>query len=68
MSEIMPFQENSTLASRILDWFQNANLKASPLPSVIIQNCLQVFIKKQVNIRNSEISSHLVDVHRRQVC
>ena len=48
MSEIIPFQEDSSIASRILLWFQNVDLKDSPLPVVIIQSCLQVFMQRQV--------------------
>ncbi|CAA6659670.1 unnamed protein product [Spirodela intermedia] len=61
MSEVMPFQENSTVASRILNWFQNVNLKASPLPSVIIQNCLQVFVKKKIDQVGKHILQKLMD-------
>ncbi|MQM03564.1 hypothetical protein Taro_036354 [Colocasia esculenta] len=49
LSDLLPFQDDSTLASRILDWIQGANLKTKPLPAVIIQNCLHVYINKQVD-------------------
>ncbi|KAF5203567.1 Gamma-tubulin complex component [Thalictrum thalictroides] len=49
VSELFPFQENSTLTSRVLNWIQGAVPKATPLPVVIMQECLLVYIKKQVD-------------------
>uniref|UniRef100_A0A1D1XQE2 Gamma-tubulin complex component n=1 Tax=Anthurium amnicola TaxID=1678845 RepID=A0A1D1XQE2_9ARAE len=49
ISELLPFQYNSTLASKILSWIQGGRLKAKPLPAVIIQNCIHVYISKQVD-------------------
>jgi len=48
VSELLPFQKNSTLASRILNWIQSANLKDTPQPDVVIKECLATYIKKQV--------------------
>lgn len=52
MSQLLPFQKNSTLSSRVLTWLQSAELKAVPLPVVIMQECLIVYMKKQVNNSN----------------
>ncbi|XP_010940138.3 uncharacterized protein [Elaeis guineensis] len=49
VSELLPFQKNSTLASRVLKWIQSTKLKDTPQPAVIIQECLAVYIKKQVD-------------------
>ncbi|OVA18128.1 Spc97/Spc98 [Macleaya cordata] len=49
ISELLPFQKNSTLSSRILNWIQGVEPKATPLPVVIMQECLVVYIKKQVD-------------------
>lgn len=49
MSEVLPFQNNCTLPSRILGWMQNMESKTTPLPAVIIQECLVFYIKKQVH-------------------
>ncbi|PIA52321.1 hypothetical protein AQUCO_01000292v1 [Aquilegia coerulea] len=49
VSELFPFQENSTLTSRVLNWIQGVVPKATPLPVVIMQECLLVYIKKQVD-------------------
>ncbi|XP_078433225.1 spc97 / Spc98 family of spindle pole body (SBP) component isoform X2 [Wolffia australiana] len=59
--EILPFQEDSALASRVLNWFQNAELKAKPLPAVIILNCMQIFIGKQVDHVGKQILLKLMD-------
>lgn len=48
MSELLPLQTNSTLSSRVLRWIQVAEPKCTPLPMVILQECLKVYIKKQV--------------------
>lgn len=50
MSELLPFQKNSTLSSRVLTWLQSEEPKVVPLPVVIMQECLSVYIKKQVSI------------------
>ena len=48
LSELLPFQKNSTLPSRVLSWIQNFEPKNNLLPVVIMQECLTVYIKKQV--------------------
>lgn len=52
MSELLPFQENSTLLSRVLSWIQSVEPRTIPLPMVIVQECLTVYIKKQVSYLN----------------
>lgn len=49
VSELLPFQRNSTLPSRVLRWMQNVDLRTTPLPLVIMQYCLTIYIQKQVN-------------------
>ncbi|KAJ1387927.1 Gamma-tubulin complex component protein [Sesbania bispinosa] len=49
VSELLPFQRNSTLPSRVLRWMQNVDLRTTPLPLVIMQYCLTVYIQKQVD-------------------
>ncbi|KAG8377652.1 hypothetical protein BUALT_Bualt08G0055200 [Buddleja alternifolia] len=49
MSEILPFQNNSTLPSKILSWIQNVEPKSTPLPSVVLEECLISYIKKQAD-------------------
>ncbi|CDP22210.1 unnamed protein product, partial [Coffea canephora] len=49
MSEFLPFEKNSTLPSRILSWMQSAEPKVTPLPVVILQECLIAYIKKQAD-------------------
>ncbi|XP_027354208.1 gamma-tubulin complex component 5 [Abrus precatorius] len=48
VSELLPFQRNSSLPSRVLRWMQNVDLRTTPLPLVIMQYCLTVYIQKQV--------------------
>ncbi|XP_058069305.1 uncharacterized protein LOC131218651 isoform X2 [Magnolia sinica] len=59
--ELLPFQKNSTLASRVLNWVQSFSPKATPLPLVIIQECLLIYIKKQVNYVGRHILSKLMN-------
>ncbi|KAG9440720.1 hypothetical protein H6P81_020885 [Aristolochia fimbriata] len=49
ISEVLPYQKNSTLASRVLYWIQSLELKTTPLPGVVLQECLIAYIKKQVD-------------------
>ncbi|CAO2826132.1 unnamed protein product [Amaranthus hypochondriacus] len=60
MSELFPLQKNSTLSSKILHWIQYAEPKGCPLPLVILQECLTVYIKKQVDIIGSHMLSKLL--------
>ncbi|KAG6484442.1 hypothetical protein ZIOFF_052958 [Zingiber officinale] len=48
VSDLLPFQRNSTLASKILRWFQVNKTKYTLHPAVIIQECLVAYIMKQV--------------------
>ena len=48
MSELLPFQKNSTLLSKVLGWIQFVEPKSTPLPVVILRECLTFYIKKQV--------------------
>ncbi|KAL6317916.1 hypothetical protein AAG906_030956 [Vitis piasezkii] len=61
MSELLPFQKNSTLSSRVLTWLQSVELKVVPLPVVIMQECLIVYIKKQVDYIGRHILSKLMN-------
>ncbi|XP_062158934.1 uncharacterized protein LOC133866426 isoform X3 [Alnus glutinosa] len=60
MSELLPFQKNSTLSSRVLSWVQNVEPRTTPLPVVIMQECLTVYIKKQVDYIGRHILSKLM--------
>ncbi|KAG7941580.1 hypothetical protein I3843_16G051700 [Carya illinoinensis] len=60
MSELLPFQNNSTLASRVLTWIQNVELRTTPLPLVIMQECLTIYVKKQVDYVGKHILSKLM--------
>nr|CAD1841758.1 unnamed protein product [Ananas comosus var. bracteatus] len=48
LSEILPSQKDSTLASKVLNFIQSIKLKDPPEPAVIIQECLSLYIRKQV--------------------
>lgn len=63
ISELLLFQRNSTLSSRILilNWIQKAKLKDTPLPVVIMQECLIVYIKKQVDYVGKHILLQLMN-------
>ncbi|GAV69020.1 Spc97_Spc98 domain-containing protein [Cephalotus follicularis] len=60
MSELLPFQKNSTLSSRVLSWIQNFEPRAT-LPVVFVQECLTVYIKKQVDYIGRLILSKLMN-------
>ncbi|XP_057863216.2 uncharacterized protein LOC131071418 [Cryptomeria japonica] len=64
VSELLPFQQNSRLASRVLDWLQHVKLKATPQPTVLVQECLITFLKKQVDCVGQQILSKLMDEWR----
>ncbi|XVF24586.1 hypothetical protein REPUB_Repub13aG0140700 [Reevesia pubescens] len=61
MSKLLPFQKNSTLSSRVLSWIQTVQPRTIPLPMVIMQECLTVYIKKQVDYIGSLILSKLMN-------
>ncbi|XP_051123651.1 uncharacterized protein LOC127246371 isoform X2 [Andrographis paniculata] len=61
MSEVLPFQNNSTLSSRILGWIQNVEPKTTPLPAVILQKCLIFYVKKQADYIGRTMLSKLLD-------
>ncbi|KHG22372.1 Gamma-tubulin complex component 5 [Gossypium arboreum] len=61
MSKLLPFQKNSTLSSSVLSWIQTVQPRISPLPTVIMQECLTVYIKKQVDYIGGLILSKLMN-------
>ncbi|KAJ4967342.1 hypothetical protein NE237_019191 [Protea cynaroides] len=61
ISEFLPFQRNSTLVSKLLDWVRSYESMATPLPVVIIQECLIVYIKKQVDYIGGHILLKLLN-------
>ncbi|XP_076945276.1 uncharacterized protein LOC143616286 [Bidens hawaiensis] len=60
VSELLSFQKNSTLVSKVLSWIQVVEPKSTPLPVVILQECLTFYIKKQVDNIGSQILSKLL--------
>ncbi|XP_016481512.1 uncharacterized protein LOC107802509 isoform X1 [Nicotiana tabacum] len=60
VSEVFPFQENSTLPSRTLNWIGRVEPRNTPLPTVILQECLIFFIKKQADCIGRNILSKLL--------
>ncbi|XP_015884769.1 uncharacterized protein LOC107420350 isoform X2 [Ziziphus jujuba] len=61
LSDLLPFQKNSTLPSKVLSWLQTFEPVSNPLPVVIIQECLTVYIKKQVDCIGRHILSKLMN-------
>uniref|UniRef100_A0A7N0V8N9 Gamma-tubulin complex component n=1 Tax=Kalanchoe fedtschenkoi TaxID=63787 RepID=A0A7N0V8N9_KALFE len=61
MSNFLPFQKNSTLPSRVLRWIQSFEPKFTPLPIVVVQECLIVIMKKQVELIGSQILLKLMN-------
>lgn len=60
ISELLPFQKNSTLVSQVLTWIQVVEPKSTPLPVIILQECLTFYIKKQVDHIGNKILSKLL--------
>ncbi|OWM80759.1 hypothetical protein CDL15_Pgr006789 [Punica granatum] len=60
VSRILPFQKNSTLPSRVLQWIQNVEPETTPLPLAVMQECLVFYIKKQVDLIGKQILSKLI--------
>ncbi|KAL6493214.1 hypothetical protein OROGR_032973 [Orobanche gracilis] len=60
ISEVLPFQNNCTLPSRILSWIQNVEPKSTPLPAVILQECLILYINKQADYIGKTMLSKLL--------
>lgn len=60
ISDLLPFQKNSTLSSRVLSWIQKIEPRTTPLPVVFMQECLTVYIKKQVDYIGKHILSKLM--------
>ncbi|KAF8705112.1 hypothetical protein HU200_031378 [Digitaria exilis] len=60
LSEILPMQKDSTLASRVLKFIQNMSLKDPLQPVGIIQECLSQCIKRQVDHIGRQILSKLL--------
>lgn len=48
MSELLPYQKNSTLLSRVLSWMLKAEPMDTSLPVVIMQECFTIYIRRQV--------------------
>ncbi|RWR76055.1 gamma-tubulin complex component 5 [Cinnamomum micranthum f. kanehirae] len=61
ISKLLPFQRNSTLASNVWSWLESNEPKATPLPAVIMQECLTVYIKKQVDYVGKHILLKLMN-------
>ncbi|KAM5564734.1 gamma-tubulin complex component 5 [Rosa sericea] len=61
MSELLPFQKNSTLPSRVLTWIQYFEPRSTPLPVVIVQECLTAYIQKQVDCIGRHVLSKLMN-------
>ncbi|KAI4316746.1 hypothetical protein L6164_024694 [Bauhinia variegata] len=64
VSELLPFQRNSSLPLRILQWLQNVELRTTPLPLVVMQHCLTVNIQKQVDYIGRHILLKLMEEWR----
>ncbi|KAL0683910.1 hypothetical protein Bca4012_050758 [Brassica carinata] len=61
MSELLPFQKNSTLLSKVLSWMLKAQPKDAPLPVVIMQECFTIYIRRQVDYIGKMILSKLMN-------
>ncbi|CAH8356142.1 unnamed protein product [Eruca vesicaria subsp. sativa] len=64
MSELLPYQKNSTLLSRVLSWMLKAEPMNTPLPVVIMQECFTIYIRRQVDYIGKVILSKLMNEWR----
>ncbi|KAK4746251.1 hypothetical protein SAY87_012563 [Trapa incisa] len=60
VSQHLPFQKNSTLPARVLLLIQEIEPENTPLPLAVMQECLVVYIKRQVDIIGKQILSKLM--------
>ncbi|KAK1626301.1 hypothetical protein QYE76_000616 [Lolium multiflorum] len=60
LSEILPLQKDSTLASRVLKFIQSMSMKDPLHPVGIVQECLSKCIKKQVDHIGKQILCKLM--------
>lgn len=56
VSDLLPFQKNSSLSVRILSWIKDISFKVTPQPDIIIKECLAVYIEKQMD----QIGRHIL--------
>ncbi|XP_019058317.1 PREDICTED: gamma-tubulin complex component 5-like isoform X2 [Tarenaya hassleriana] len=61
ISELLPFQKDSTLPSRVLCWMLKLEPRDTPLPVVIMQECLTIYIRRQVDYIGKVILSKLMN-------
>ncbi|XP_031495404.1 uncharacterized protein LOC116260984 isoform X2 [Nymphaea colorata] len=62
--DFLPYQKNSSVVLRVLSWIQHLDVKIQLLPVVIVQECLTVYIKKQVDYVGKQILSKLMNSWR----
>ncbi|KAK4787256.1 hypothetical protein SAY86_011089 [Trapa natans] len=60
VSQHLPFQKNSTLPARVLLLIQEIEPENTPLPLAVMQECLVVYIKRQVDFIGKQILSKLM--------
>ncbi|XP_008452496.2 uncharacterized protein LOC103493512 isoform X1 [Cucumis melo] len=64
ISDLLPFQKNSTLPSRILSWMQNIMPRTMPLTMIIMEECLIVYLRQQVDYIGKRVLSKLMNEWR----
>ncbi|CAN6482311.1 unnamed protein product [Victoria cruziana] len=62
--DFLPYQKNSSVVLRVLSWIQHLEVKIQLLPLIIVQECLTVYIKKQVDYVGKKILSRLMNSWR----
>ncbi|XP_022975992.1 gamma-tubulin complex component 5-like [Cucurbita maxima] len=64
ISDLLPFQKNSTLPSRVLSWMSNIVPRTMPLMMVIMEECLVVYLRQQVDYIGKRVLSKLMNEWR----
>ncbi|XP_038897898.1 gamma-tubulin complex component 5-like isoform X2 [Benincasa hispida] len=64
VSDLLPFQKNSTLPSRVLSWMQNVVPRTMPLTTVIMEECLVIYLRQQVDYIGNRVLSKLMNEWR----
>lgn len=59
-SNLLPAWQRNRVASIISDWLQKTEYKVTPLPEVLVQECLIRSIKKQVEAVGKQVLSRLM--------
>ncbi|KAL3696356.1 hypothetical protein R1sor_010432 [Riccia sorocarpa] len=62
VSEQLPFRSADRKAVRVLQCLQTRSFKTTPIPTVLFQECLTSFLRKQESVRSSSHGTAIPDL------